>query len=73
MTQLDEIKQAILTGDTAAVASLPVPESYRGVTVHEDEVAMFDGLESKDKDPRKSLHVDDVPTPSWARARRWSP
>ncbi|WP_329057381.1 crotonyl-CoA carboxylase/reductase [Amycolatopsis sp. NBC_01480] len=63
MTQLDEIKQAILTGDTAAVASLPVPESYRGVTVHEDEVAMFDGLESKDKDPRKSLHVDDVPTP----------
>ena len=63
MTQLDEIKQAILTGDTAAVASLPVPESYRGVTVREDEVAMFDGLESKDKDPRESLHVDDVPTP----------
>jgi crotonyl-CoA reductase len=63
MTQLDEIKQAILNGDTAAVASLPVPESYRGVTVHEDEVAMFEGLASAEKDPRKSLHVDDVPTP----------
>ena len=24
---------------------------------------MFEGLESKDKDPRKSLHVDDVPVP----------
>jgi crotonyl-CoA reductase len=24
---------------------------------------MFDGLESKDKDPRKSLHLDEVPTP----------
>jgi crotonyl-CoA reductase len=24
---------------------------------------MFDGLESKEKDPRKSLHLDDVPTP----------
>ncbi|SEP50290.1 crotonyl-CoA carboxylase/reductase [Amycolatopsis saalfeldensis] len=63
MTQLDEIKQAILNGESTAVAALPVPESYRGVTVREDEVAMFDGLESKDKDPRKSLHVDEVPTP----------
>ncbi|WP_103351322.1 crotonyl-CoA carboxylase/reductase [Amycolatopsis sp. CA-128772] len=63
MTQLGEIQQAILTGDTAAVGSLPVPESYRGVTVHADEADMFEGLESRDKDPRKSLHVDDVPVP----------
>ena len=40
-----------------------VPESYRAVTVRKDEVDMFEGLESKDKDPRKSLHVDDVPVP----------
>ncbi|MEU0531484.1 crotonyl-CoA carboxylase/reductase [Amycolatopsis tolypomycina] len=63
MTQLGEIQQAILTGEAAAVGSLPVPESYRGVTVHADEVDMFEGLESRDKDPRKSLHVDDVPVP----------
>ncbi|MFG1641179.1 crotonyl-CoA carboxylase/reductase [Amycolatopsis sp. NPDC049252] len=63
MTQLGEIQQAILNGESAAVGSLPVPESYRGVTVHEDEVDMFEGLESRDKDPRKSLHVDDVPVP----------
>ncbi|GAB3160637.1 crotonyl-CoA carboxylase/reductase [Amycolatopsis sp. NPDC004378] len=63
MTQLGEIQQAILNGESAAVGSLPVPESYRGVTVHADEVDMFEGLESADKDPRKSLHVDDVPVP----------
>ncbi|WIY02852.1 crotonyl-CoA carboxylase/reductase [Amycolatopsis mongoliensis] len=63
MTQLGEIQQAILNGESATVGSLPVPESYRGVTVHADEVDMFEGLESRDKDPRKSLHVDDVPVP----------
>ena len=63
MTQLGEIQQAILTGDTAALGGLAVPETYRGVTVHADEVGMFEGLPSRDKDPRKSLHVDDVPTP----------
>jgi crotonyl-CoA reductase len=63
MTQLGEIQQAILNGESAAVGSLPVPETYRGVTVHADEVDMFDGLESRDKDPRKSLHVDEVAVP----------
>jgi len=63
MTQLGEIQQAILNGDSAAVAGLAVPESYRGVTVHADEVGMFEGLASRDKDPRKSLHLDEVPVP----------
>ncbi|MEU5265975.1 crotonyl-CoA carboxylase/reductase [Amycolatopsis sp. NPDC021455] len=63
MTQLGEIQQAILNGESAAVGSLPVPESYRGVTVRADEVDMFEGLESRDKDPRKSLHVDEVAVP----------
>jgi crotonyl-CoA reductase len=63
MTQLGEIQQAILNGESAAVGSLPVPESYRGVTVRADEVDMFEGLDSRDKDPRKSLHVDEVPVP----------
>ncbi|WP_370943860.1 crotonyl-CoA carboxylase/reductase [Amycolatopsis sp. cg5] len=63
MTQLGEIQQAILTGELDAVGSLAMPESYRGVTVHADEADMFEGLESRDKDPRKSLHVDDVPVP----------
>jgi crotonyl-CoA reductase len=44
-------------------ANLELPESYRAVTVHKDEVDMFEGLASRDKDPRKSLHVDDVALP----------
>ena len=59
------ILDAILAGDTAAAefARLDVPESYKGITVHADEASMFDGIEHRDKDPRKSLHLDDVPTP----------
>ena len=34
-----------------------------GVTVHASEVDMFEGLASRDKDPRKSLHLDEVATP----------
>jgi crotonyl-CoA reductase len=60
-----EILGAIFADDTAAedFAGLPLPESYRAVTVHEDEVGMFEGLESADKDPRRSLHLDDVAVP----------
>jgi crotonyl-CoA reductase len=48
------------------IASIPLPESYRAVTVHKDEVAMFDGMDSPDKDPRRSLHLDEVPVPELA-------
>ncbi|MDT0345846.1 crotonyl-CoA carboxylase/reductase [Streptomyces litchfieldiae] len=44
-------------------AALPLPESYRAVTVHKDEAAMFDGLPTEEKDPRESLHLDEVPVP----------
>ena len=62
---MQHILDAVLAGDTTSedFAALEIPESYRGVTVHQDEVDMFEGLDSKDKDPRKSLHVDDVPVP----------
>jgi crotonyl-CoA reductase len=61
-----QILDAILAGDTSPedFAALPLPESYRAVTVHKDETEMFAGLESRDKDPRKSLHVEDVALPA---------
>ena len=31
--------------------------------MHKDEEGMFEGLASRDKDPRESLHVEDVPVP----------
>ncbi len=62
---MQNILDAILAGDTSPedFAALDLPESYRAVTVHRDEVDMFEGLAARDKDPRKSLHVDDVPLP----------
>ncbi|WP_433215957.1 crotonyl-CoA carboxylase/reductase [Dactylosporangium sp. CS-047395] len=64
---LDAIMQAEGAADPAAelraIAGLPVPDSYRGVVVRADEAGMFEGLEAREKDPRKSLHVQEVPTP----------
>ncbi len=62
---MKNILDAILAGDatSADFAALELPDTYRAVTVHKDETAMFDGLEHADKDPRRSLHVDDVPLP----------
>ena len=61
-----QILEAILAGEPAAVAGLPVPESYRGVVVHADEADMFADVDARDRDPRKSLHVATVPTPELA-------
>src|SRR4029453_5140683 len=63
MAEMTAILEAILAGDTSAddYAALQIPASYRAVTVRKDEAGMFDGLESRDKAPRKSLHVDTVP------------
>ncbi len=48
------------------IAALPVPESYRAATVRKDEAGMFEGVESADKDPRKSIHIEEVATPELA-------
>jgi len=60
---MQDIAAAIEASDSAAVAGLPIPESYRGVVVRAEETGMFDGLAAEDKDPRKALHVQEVPTP----------
>src|SRR3954453_2681493 len=62
---MQPILDAIQASDTAPedFANLELPESYRAATVHKDEVDMFEGIASKEKDPRKSLHVEDVALP----------
>ncbi|HVE75034.1 MAG TPA: crotonyl-CoA carboxylase/reductase [Mycobacteriales bacterium] len=60
---MQDICAAITAGETAALSSLPVPESYRGVVVRKEDAGLFEGLATKEKDPRKSLHLQDVPTP----------
>jgi crotonyl-CoA reductase len=60
---VDEIRTAILNDDLAAIADLPVPATYQASVVRAEDAAMFDGLTSREKDPRKSLHVQQVTTP----------
>ncbi len=60
---LDAI-QAGASGDE--LAALPLPDHYRAAFVRKDEVGMFEGVASADKDPRRSLHVGEVATPELA-------
>jgi crotonyl-CoA reductase len=64
---MQQILDAILAGASGEeLAALPLPEFYRGAVVRREEVAMFEGVESADKDPRKSVHIQDVATPELA-------
>lgn len=64
---MQQILEAILAGASGDdLAALPIPESYRGAHVLASEQDMWEGVASWDKDPRKSLHVGEVPTPELA-------
>src|SRR5208283_825198 len=64
---MSDILSAALAGATPdELAGLPIPDSYRGALVKRSEVDMFEGMESSDKDPRRSLHVEEVPLPELA-------
>jgi len=64
---MQEIRDAILGGASGDdIAALPLPESYRAAFVRKEDVGMFEGLASNDKDPRKSIHVDEVALPEMA-------
>lgn len=63
---MDRIRAAVNEAtpqSLAALAGIEVPASYRGIVVRADEQELFDGLETRDKDPRSSLHLQEVPTP----------
>ncbi|MEM9747397.1 MAG: crotonyl-CoA carboxylase/reductase [Actinomycetota bacterium] len=64
---MQEILEAIQAGASGdELAHLPLPDHYRAAFVRRDETSMFEGIDSWDKDPRKSLHVADVATPELA-------
>ena len=64
MKKILEAIQAEASGEE--IASLALPESYRAVFVRREDAAMFEGVASPDKDPRKSLHIGEVPLPAIA-------
>ena len=64
---MQEILDAIDAGAGGDdLAALPIPEAYRAAFVKRDEVGMFDDMDSEAKNPTKSIHVDEVPTPELA-------
>lgn len=48
------------------IGALPIPESYRAAYVRREDMGMFEGRLSEDKDPRESLVVGQVATPELA-------
>src|SRR5690606_29273041 len=61
---MDAIRDAIAddaSGDE--LARLELPDTMRAAIVRKDDVDLFEGLPSQEKDPRKSLRVEEVPLP----------
>jgi crotonyl-CoA reductase len=64
---MQQILEAIQAGASSEeFANLAIPECYRAAFVKRDEADLFEGVDSWDKDPRQSLHVEDVATPELA-------
>ncbi len=59
--------EAIRSGASGEdLANVPLPETYRAALVRKDETEMFAGMPSEEKDPRKSVHIEEVPIPELA-------
>lgn len=64
---MDKILEAILNGASGEqIAALPLPTTYRAAHILKSEQDMWKGIASEDKDPRKSIHIGDVPMPEIA-------
>jgi crotonyl-CoA reductase len=64
---VQQILEAIQAGASGAeLTNLPLPDHYRAAFVRREDVDMFAGIESAEKDPTKSLHIGEVATPELA-------
>ncbi len=62
--EIDAIRDAILNNAPAEeIANVPVPASMRAVVTRKDDVETFKATPASERDPRKTLHVDDVAVP----------
>jgi crotonyl-CoA reductase len=67
MSEIDAIRTAILEDAPGEeIGALPIPETVRGALVRADEQEMFAGVPSDEKDPHRSLHVEQFPLPELA-------
>jgi len=64
---MSELLDAVRAGaDAETLASLPLPDTTRAVFVRREDIGMFEGMASNDKDPRQSLKIGEVPLPELA-------
>src|SRR5579871_6115784 len=64
---MERFLEAILAGASGEeLAALPLPDHYRAAYVRREDTGMFEGIPSKEKDPRKSIHIGDVDVPEMA-------
>ncbi|NNN00884.1 MAG: crotonyl-CoA carboxylase/reductase [Acidimicrobiaceae bacterium] len=64
---MSEILDAVRAGAAPAVLeATDMPLTTRAVFVRREDQGMFAGMATKDKDPRQSLHVDEVALPELA-------
>jgi crotonyl-CoA reductase len=67
VNRMEKILQAILNGASGEeLAAIPLPTSYRAAIVRKEDEKMFEGVPSNEKDPRKSIHIAEVPVPEMA-------
>ena len=59
LTGMSEILDAVRSGATREeLASIPMPATMRAAIVRRSDQQMFDGMASRDKDPRRSLRIE---------------
>ena len=62
---MQHIRDAILSGTATPedYANIEIPDHYLGAVLRKEDEGMFEGLSTKDRDPRKSLRIESVPLP----------
>ena len=64
---MKDFADAIRAGATAQeLEAIPLPRHYRAAYIRREDERIFEGLNSAEKDPRKTLKVGEVPTPELA-------
>jgi crotonyl-CoA reductase len=64
---MEPLYEAVLAGAPGEeLANTPLPEAYRAALVRAEDAKMFEGVPSREKDPRKSLRIEEVPVPEIA-------
>jgi crotonyl-CoA reductase len=62
---VQHIVDAIMAGDAseADFAAFDVPDHYTAALLRKDDETMFEGMPTRERDPRKAIHIEDVPVP----------